>query len=143
MGTSCVCSHEKMLPNADKLTYYDLVRAHWAREEYWEKLSPLFDEYDILLTPTAPITATLNGTLGPKAIEGRNLRALSWLGHCVPFNMTWQPSASMPVGFDKQGLPVGLQIVSRQHDEATVLRLASAYEAAFPWTVRRPPLAAQ
>ena len=131
----------KMIPNSDKLTYYDLVRAHWAREEYWEKIAPLFTEYDALLTPTAPITATLNGTLGPKVIEGRTVRALSWLSHVVPANMTWQPAASMPVGFDAGGLPVGLQIMGRQHDEWTVLRLASAYEAAFPWADRRPPIA--
>ena len=131
----------KMLPNADKLTYYDLIRAHWAREEYWEKISPVFDQFDALLTPTSPITAPLNGTLGPKVIEGRAVRALSWLGHVVPANMTWQPAASMPVGFDSQGLPVGLQITGRQHDEWTVLRLASAYEAAFPWTDKKPPMA--
>jgi len=130
----------KMLPNADKLTYYDLVRAQWAREEYWEKIGPLFDEYDALLTPTAPITATLNGTLGPKVIEGRTVRALSWLGHVVPANMTWQPAASLPVGFDSQGLPVGLQIMGRRHDEWTVLQLASAYEAAHPWGQQRPPV---
>ncbi len=130
----------KMLPNADKLTYYDLVRAQWAREEYWEKIGPLFDEYDALLTPTAPITATLNGTLGPKVIEGRAVRALSWLGHVVPANMTWQPAASLPVGFDSLGLPVGLQIIGRRHDEWTVLQLASAYEAAHPWAQRRPPI---
>jgi Asp-tRNA(Asn)/Glu-tRNA(Gln) amidotransferase A subunit family amidase len=131
----------KMLPNADKLTYYDLVRAQWAREEYWEKISPIFEQYDALLTPTAPITAPLNGTLGPKTIEGRAVRPLSWLGHVVPANMTWQPAASMPVGFDSQILPIGLQIIGRQHDEWTVLRLASTYEAAFPWADRKPPLA--
>ena len=56
--------------------------------------------------------------------------------------MTWQPAASMPVGFDGLGLPVGLQIIGRQHDEWTVLRLASAYEAAHPWAGKRPPLTA-
>jgi aspartyl-tRNA(Asn)/glutamyl-tRNA(Gln) amidotransferase subunit A len=130
----------KMLPNADKLTYYDLVHAQWKREEYWEKFSPVFDQFDAVLTPTAPITATLNGTLGPKVIEGKNVRALSWLGHVVPANMTWQPAASMPVGFDNQRLPVGLQIIGRQHDEWTVLRLASAYETAYPWAKDWPPI---
>ncbi|HVU85786.1 MAG TPA: amidase [Pirellulales bacterium] len=133
----------KMLPNADKLTYYDLVKANWAREEYWERFSPVFDQFDAVLTPTAPITATLNGTLGPRVIEEQTVRALSWLGHVVPANMTWQPAASLPVGFDGQNLPVGLQIIGRQHDEWTVLRLASAYEAAHPWTDKRPPIVAQ
>ncbi len=131
----------KMLPNSDRLSYDDVLQAHWAREKYYEQIGPLFEEYDALLTPTAPITATLNGTLGPREIAGQPIRALSWLGFCVPFNMTWQPAASMPVGFDNNKLPVGLQIVGRPHDEWTVLQLASAYEAAFPWAQNRPPIA--
>jgi len=130
----------KLLPNSDKLTYDDLLQAHWAREEYWEKIGPLFEEYDALLTPTVPITAPANGTLGPKVIDGQTVRALSWLGFCVPFNMTWQPAASLPVGFDDLGLPVGLQIVGRRHDEWTVLQLASAYEAAHPWADKHPTI---
>ena len=129
----------KLLPNSDRLNYDDLLQAHWAREDYWERISATFEEYDALLTPTAPITAPLNGTLGPKIIDGQTVRALSWLGFCVPFNMTWQPAASMPVGFDPLGLPVGLQIVGRRHDEWTVLQLASAYEAAHPWSALHPP----
>jgi len=134
-------SMRRMFANADELTYQDLVRANWAREECWTQLHELFETYDALLTPTAPIHATLNGTLGPKEIAGQRVRSLSWLSHCVPFNMTWQPAASLPVGFDTQGVPVGLQIVSRRFDEPTLFRLAAAYEAAWPWTVQRPPAA--
>jgi aspartyl-tRNA(Asn)/glutamyl-tRNA(Gln) amidotransferase subunit A len=129
----------RLLTNADKLTYQDLVRAHWAREDYWARIAPLFEQFDALLTPTSPITATLKGTLGPKVIDGKSVRALSWLGFVVPFNMTWQPAASLPVGFDHNGLPVGLQVVGRRFDEATVLQLSAAYEAAHPWN-RRPPV---
>lgn len=131
----------KMLPNADRLTYHDLLAAQWAREEYWEQISGVFEEYDALLTVTAPVTAPLNGTLGPKTIAGQSVRTLSWLGHVVPANMTWQPAASLPVGFDSRGLPVGLQLIGRRFDEWTLLRLSSAYEAAFPWTDKRPPAA--
>ena len=53
--------------------------------------------------------------------------------------MTWQPAASLPVGFDSRGLPVGLQLIGRRFDEWTLLRLSSAYEAAFPWANKRPP----
>jgi hypothetical protein len=50
------------------------------------------------------------------------------------FNMTGQPAATVPAGFTKDGLPIGLQIVGRQLDDAaTVLRAAAAYEAAAPW----------
>jgi aspartyl-tRNA(Asn)/glutamyl-tRNA(Gln) amidotransferase subunit A len=56
-----------------------------------------------------------------------------------PFNMTGQPAASVPVGFTAAGLPVGLQIVGRRHDERTVLAASAALEAAAPWAGRRPP----
>lgn len=132
----------RMLPHADQLTYHDLVRAHWERDEYWERLAPLFDNYDALLTPVASVSATLNGTFGPDQIEGQPARALAWLSFCVPFNMTWQPAASIPVGRDSLGIPIGLQLVGRRFDEATLFRLSSAYEEAFPWTTERPPAVA-
>ncbi|GIT27581.1 MAG: hypothetical protein CM1200mP41_36250 [Gammaproteobacteria bacterium] len=50
-----------------------------------------------------------------------------------PFNFTGQPAASVPCGFTSDGLPVGLQIVGRWRDEATVLRAAACFEAAQPW----------
>ena len=131
----------KMLPKSDHYTYKDLVKAHWARDEYWERISAVFERFDALLTPTAAITAPACGTLGPTEIEGRRTRALAWLAHCVPFNMTWQPAVSLPAGFSKAGLPVGLQIVGRPYDEATLFKLASSYEAAHPWAPLRPPIA--
>lgn len=131
----------KLLPNSDRMTYQDLIRANWARDEYAERIGPVFDRYDALLTPVTPILAPLNGTLGPKEINGRPQRALFWLNFCVPFNMTGQPAASLPVGKSVDGLPVGLQLVGRRFDEWTLLRLASDYERAFPWEDERPPAA--
>ncbi|MGD9645856.1 MAG: amidase [Pirellulales bacterium] len=132
--------HRKLLEHADRLTYHDLVRAQWAADEFVEQIAPLWQQYDALLTPTAPITAPENGSLGPREIAGQPRRALSWLCFCVPWNMTGQPAASLPAGRAGNELPVGLQIVGRRFDEATVLRLASAYEAAWPWWRERPPI---
>ena len=132
----------KMLPKADTFTMRDLLAAHWSRESYWEQIAPIFEEYDALLTPVAGIAAPLNGTLGPREIAGQKIRALAWLGFCVPFNMTWQPAASLPVGRTGAGLPVGLQVVGRRHDEATVLRLCAAYEDAYG-TLGPPPVVSE
>jgi aspartyl-tRNA(Asn)/glutamyl-tRNA(Gln) amidotransferase subunit A len=60
----------------------------------------------------------------------------------VPFNLTGQPAASLPCGFDAQGLPIGLQIVGRAYDDATVLRAARAFEQLQPWEDKRPALEA-
>ena len=57
-----------------------------------------------------------------------------------PFNMTGQPAASVPCGFTRDGLPIGLQIVGRRFDDVTVLRASAAFEAARPWVARRPPI---
>jgi aspartyl-tRNA(Asn)/glutamyl-tRNA(Gln) amidotransferase subunit A len=55
-----------------------------------------------------------------------------------PFNLTGLPAISLPCGFT-DGLPIGLQLVGRPFDEATVLRVAHAYEQATDWHTRRPP----
>ena len=57
------------------------------------------------------------------------------------FNMTGQPAATVPCGFTKTGLPIGLQIIGRRYDDVTVLRASAAFEAAQPWAQRRPDMA--
>jgi len=59
-----------------------------------------------------------------------------------PFNLTGHPAASVPCGFTAEGLPMGLQIVGRPFDEATVLRVADAYQRLTDWHTRRPAAAA-
>ena len=58
-----------------------------------------------------------------------------------PFNFSGHPACALPCGFTSDGLPIGLQIVGRPFDEATVLRAADAYQRATDWHTRRPPLA--
>jgi aspartyl-tRNA(Asn)/glutamyl-tRNA(Gln) amidotransferase subunit A len=58
----------------------------------------------------------------------------------APFNLTGQPALALPCGFSDDGLPIGLQVIGRAFDEATVYRVAHAYEQASPWHARRPPL---
>ena len=57
------------------------------------------------------------------------------------FNLTGNPAASVPCGFDTEGMPVGLQIVADMEDEMTVLAASAAFESARPWTDTRPALA--
>lgn len=125
----------------EQFSYKDLLRAHWRREEFVRELAPLFEEYDALLTPQLSVTAPRNGTMGPDEINGQAVSPLGWLGFTFPFNLTGQPAASVPIGFDQGDLPIGLQLAGRRFGETTLLRLASAYEAAYPWATRRPPVA--
>jgi aspartyl-tRNA(Asn)/glutamyl-tRNA(Gln) amidotransferase subunit A len=58
----------------------------------------------------------------------------------MPFNVTGNPVLAIPTGFSKTGLPLGMQIVGRAFDEATVLRVGAAYETAAGWIHKRPDL---
>ncbi len=96
----------------------------------------------VLVGPTLPVAAPAVGT-GEVEINGQRqpLRP-SLIRFTRPFNLTGHPAASVPCGLTPEGLPVGLQIVGRPFDEATVLRVADAYQGATNWHTRRPPLGA-
>lgn len=131
----------RMLHRGERITAAELQRAQWARDDYWERLSPVFERFDALATPVTAIEGARAGTLGPREIDGVPTRALAWLSHCVVANMTGQPACSLPIGDTRGGLPLGLQLVGRPHDEWTLLTLSAAYERAFPREGDRPPLA--
>jgi aspartyl-tRNA(Asn)/glutamyl-tRNA(Gln) amidotransferase subunit A len=65
---------------------------------------------------------------------------LGWTAFTYPFNLTGFPAATVPAGFASDGLPVGLQLVGRWHDDASVIAASAAYEAAAPWSAARPSL---
>lgn len=96
----------------------------------------LFEEFDALILPTTPIAAPV--LEGEDAIE----RARLLTRFTAPFNLTGLPALSVPCGFTSEGLPVGLQIVSRAWNESGVLRIGYAYQAATEWHKLKPPLAA-
>jgi Asp-tRNA(Asn)/Glu-tRNA(Gln) amidotransferase A subunit family amidase len=77
---------------------------------------------------------------GPKEINGQPLPTyIDWAMLTYAFTVVGLPAISVPAGFTRSGLPVGLQIAGRWHDEAGVLRAAAAFEGAQPWADRRPP----
>ena len=89
------------------------------------------ERYDLLLTPTLPIAAFEAGKLSP-ADDGK-AKWVYWTPFSYPFNLTQQPAASVPCGFTKAGLPIGLHIVGKMFDDRTVLRASQAYEGATEW----------
>ncbi|MCJ7557060.1 MAG: amidase [Gammaproteobacteria bacterium] len=93
-----------------------------------------FRDYDVLLTPSTPIPAPLLD--GPDAVE----QARKLTRFTAPFNLTGLPALSLPCGFTRGGLPVGLQIVGPAWAEARVLRAGYAYERATDWHLRSPAL---
>lgn len=133
-----------MIDRAGSISNKDLARAEALREELWQAVQSLFQEYDFLLTPTSCVPAFPSGAggpLAPAAINGQKVRAMAWMAFTYPFNFTGHPAASLPCGFSAEGLPVGLQVVGRRFDDLSVLQASAAFEAALPWAHRKPPLA--
>jgi aspartyl-tRNA(Asn)/glutamyl-tRNA(Gln) amidotransferase subunit A len=109
-----------------------------ARRWFCDELSALFDRVDVLAAPEMPIVAPL---IGENDVEVRRDR-LPYRLALIPFNSPWAlaglPAASVPAGF-VDGLPVGLALVGRPRDEATVLRAVHTFQRATDWHERRPP----
>ena len=116
------------------------VQAWFDRLAWNEHPRRLFEKYDLLLTPTIACPPFRIGLDNPTEIAGRAVEPYEWIPFTYPFNMTGQPACSIPVGLTKDGLPIGLQVVGRRFDDATVLRAAAAYERAAPWAPSRPPI---
>lgn len=112
----------------------DYLRAVAARRQLQADVAALMSHMDVLLTPTTPRTAPTIEEAGTASFES----TLWW--NTGPFNLTLQPTLTVPCGFDGSGLPIGLQIAGRLWEDATVLRVGSAYQAATDWHTRRPPL---
>jgi aspartyl-tRNA(Asn)/glutamyl-tRNA(Gln) amidotransferase subunit A len=119
----------------------DYVQANLRRMAIWRAMRRFHETYDLLLTPSLSVTAFPVGKM-PARIGDVDLPPFGWSPFTQPFNLTGQPTASVPCGFDGRGLPVGLHIVGRAFQDSLVLRAARAFEEAHPWAHLRPPLQA-
>ena len=118
----------------------DYVRAVDRIEAYWAEVRAFLERFDLLLMPTVAVPPFDAGARPPREVDGRSVSVLGWMPFTFPFNLTGQPAASVPCGFTTDALPIGLQIVGRRHADASVLAAAAAFEAACPWSDRRPTL---
>lgn len=107
-----------------------------ARRALTVRMSEFHERYDLLVTPTLPLTAFETGNPIPDGWDVK--RQPSWTPFTYPFNLTGQPACSVPCGFDAGGLPIGLQIVGARHADALVLRAADAYQKANSLLDRKP-----
>ncbi|ATL27988.1 amidase [Streptomyces formicae] len=106
----------------------DYLAAVDTRMDLGRRMGRFHSTYDLLVTPTLPITAFEAGVEVPKGSGHR--RWTGWTPFTYPFNLTQQPAATVPCGLDEDGLPVGVQIVGARHADTVVLRAAHAlYEA--------------
>jgi len=122
-----------------KVTGVQYMQANERRMRLWSIMREFHRRYDLLLTPTLSVTAFPIGE-PPKGVGEMEFPPFGWSPFTAPFNLTGQPAASLPCGFDARGLPVGLHVIGRAYEDALVLRACRAFEQAQPWADRRPPV---
>lgn len=93
----------------------------------------VFDDYDLLLTPTVPFDPYPAPGPYPTDTEGRAQPWSNVGSFTIPFNLSWHPAATVRAGLSRRGLPIGMQIVARRHRDELVLQAARAFERERPW----------
>ncbi len=113
----------------------DLWEAQYARTECFGNVQKILASFDLIASPTlsAPPLPVGLDPLGRVTIDGRDAGTIraAWYPYTFPFNLTGHPALSLPCGWTKERLPIGLQLVGRWHDDAFLLDVAERLEAAF------------
>jgi amidase len=104
------------------------------------RINAIFDEHDVVMTPVTAAPPPLAAKVAGKGALRTFFGSTPHVCFTAVWNMMGQPAASVPAGFDADGLPMAVQLVVRPDDEATILALAAQIEAARPWAGARPPL---
>ena len=126
--------------NGLRLSAMDVYRATVARSDWYRAIQRLFERYDYLLLPSAQVFPFDKNLHWPKEVAGRAMDTYHrWMEVVIPATLSGCPVANVPVGFNEQGLPMGLQIIGRHQADMAVLQLAHAYEQATQWYRRCPP----
>ncbi|RWR02368.1 glutamyl-tRNA amidotransferase [[Pantoea] beijingensis] len=150
MDTDLVGMRRLMETYGDKMSPHlvAMLRQNWSAEDFTNAITTrkavtnsmwrFMQRYDLLITPTLATPPFPLYMQGPEIIDGRMVANNEWLAFCFPLNLTGQPAASLPAGLTSSGLPVGLQLVGRHLDDATVLAASALFEQAQPWIHHKP-----
>lgn len=121
-----------------KIRGVDYAKAYATRQAVSRMLDDLFQEVDLLVCPTMAIAPPTLKDFPPDGLIPPEQAAIL-LRYTAPFNLTGHPAMSIPCGFNREGLPMGLQIIGRLGEEGTVMQAGYAYEQATAWHKQRPP----
>jgi amidase len=131
--------HAQWGPTAERL---GLVGPHW-REEWRRRVQPLFDRYDVLLTPTLAQLPIKADAWASRSWLSNLLSNMRYAPFCASWNLAGYPAASIPLGVHSSGLPASVQLVALPGREALLLGLASQLERQQPWSRHAPMAFAQ
>lgn len=133
----------RQVASAAHVSGVEYQEAMFARSALFRRVQGLLEKADVLAMPTLTRSAValwqdLFGTIDIDGQHFENVRA-HWYPWTMLFNMTGHPAVSVPSGFGRDAMPLGLQLVGRFHGDAALLQVASQFEAAANFTARRPP----
>ncbi len=125
-----------------RLTGMDLARAETAHGQLWRRFQEFLETYEYFVLPTTQVPPFDVNTPYPTAIAGVKFdNYIDWMKSCWYISATGNPAASVPGGFTPEGLPVGVQIVGRNHEDFSVLQMAHAFEQATGFGRKHPVIA--
>jgi Asp-tRNA(Asn)/Glu-tRNA(Gln) amidotransferase A subunit family amidase len=127
------------IKSGESIAAADALRAGRDLQAGRHAIRKIFDEVDILLTPTVPILPPSIKELGEHPDRLRPTE-LNMLRNTRPFNVWGIPAISIPCGLTKGGLPIGVQLAAAPWQEHVVLQAAQAYEQATDWHMKMPDL---
>jgi amidase len=123
-----------------KVTALELAAAEQQRAQVFHRFRELFERFDVLLTPAAPVKPFAVEMNFPNEINGRKLdNYIDWIAPAFLITLVSLPAGSVPAGKTSDGLPVGLQIVAPRFEEPRILSIAKLVQAAHP--IGWPPFA--
>lgn len=123
----------KALDQVTSFSVKQYIEAQRVRTELNQIMGSLFEQYDLVITPTMPTQAFAAKGPPPAEIDGHPIPLLGAVAFTYPFNLSGHPAASVPAGLTVDGLPAGVQIIGPRHRDDLVLRVSYAYEQARPW----------
>ncbi len=139
--------HEKIRGELDlgqKLTAAEIGEAEMKRTELYHRVRQFMERYEFFVLPATQVLPFDVNEQYPTEIAGVKMETyIDWMKSCYYISVLGNPAISLPCAFTPEGLPVGLQIVGRHHDDWGVLQLAHAFEQCMPLYQRLPPIIAR
>ncbi len=122
----------------------EVFKASAERSSWYQAIADLFTRYDYLALPSAQVFPFDADTHWPKKVAGKTMDTYHrWMEITVPGTLSGCPIINVPVGFNNEGLPMGMQIIGPAQQDLKVFQLAHAYEQISGWTKSIPSIAAE
>jgi amidase len=123
-----------------RLSATDIYKASTNRSSFYQVIDRMFKTYDYFLFPSAQVFPFDADVHWPQQIDGKKMDTYHrWMEVCLFATLIGSPAINVPVGFSRDGLPMGLQIIGRNYADLAVLQLAFSYEQATQWVDKHPP----